>query len=92
MIHFYSHIPYNLGWPVLGFTSVFLYQIFNYYYKLFGIMTVSTIIIVLLLLLLFGSLHYSIRLSVFDVCWTFSSSVVRNSLYLLLTCLNLVEY
>ena len=92
MIHFYSHIPYNLGWSVLGFTSVFLYQIFNYYYKLFGIMTVSTIIIILLLLLLFGSLHYSIRLSVFEVCWTFSSSEVRNSLYLLLICLNLVEY
>ena len=40
----------------------------------------------------FGSLHYSIRLAVLDACWIFSSVVVRNSLYLLLICLNLVEY
>ena len=53
MIHFYSQIPYNLGWSVLGFTSVFLYQILNRYSKLFGIMTVSITIIILLLLLLF---------------------------------------
>ena len=53
MIHFYSQIPYNLGWSVLGFTSVFMYQILNCYSKLFGIMTVSIIIIILLLLLLF---------------------------------------
>ena len=52
MIHFYSQIPYNLGWSVLGFTSVFLYQILNRYSKLFGIMTVPIIIIMLLLLLL----------------------------------------
>ena len=50
MIHFYSQIPYNLGWSVLCFTSVFLYQILNGYSKLFGIMTVLIIIIILLLL------------------------------------------
>ena len=53
MIIFYSQIPYNLGWSVLGFTSVFLSQILNRYFKLFGIMTVFVIIILLLLLLLF---------------------------------------
>ena len=52
MIYFYSQIPYSLGWSVLGFASVFLYQILNCYTKLFGIMTVSVIIILLLLLLL----------------------------------------
>ena len=52
MIHFYSQIPYSLGWSVLGFTSVFLYQILNRYSKLFGIITVSIIIIILLSLLL----------------------------------------
>ena len=41
MIHFYSQIPYSLGWSVLGFTSVFLYQVLNRYSKLFGIMTVD---------------------------------------------------
>ena len=53
MIHFYSQEPYNLGWSILGFTNVFLYQILNRYSKLFGIMTVSIIIILLLILLLF---------------------------------------
>ena len=53
MIHLYSQIPYNLGWSVLGFKSVFLYQILNRYSKLFAIITVSIIIIILLLLLLF---------------------------------------
>ena len=52
MIHFYSQIPCNLGWSVLGFTSVSLYQILNRYSKLFGIMTESIIIILLFLLLL----------------------------------------
>ena len=52
MIHFYSQIANDLGWSVLGFTSAFLYQIFNCYHKLFGVMTVSIIIIILLLLLL----------------------------------------
>ena len=52
MIHFYSQIPYNLGWSVLGFTNVFLYQILNRHSKLSGIMTVSIIILLLLLLLL----------------------------------------
>ena len=52
MIHFYSQIPYNLGWSVHGFTSAFLYQTLNRYSKLFGIMTVWIIIIILLLLLL----------------------------------------
>ena len=36
MIHFYSQIPYSLGWFLLGFTSAFLYQILNRYSKLFG--------------------------------------------------------
>ena len=53
MIHFYSQIPYDLGWSVLSFTHVFLYKILNRYSKLFGIMTVLIIIILLLLLLLF---------------------------------------
>ena len=52
MIHFHSQIPYNLGWTAIGFTSVFLYQIFNRYSMLFGIMIVSIIIIILILLLL----------------------------------------
>ena len=52
MIHFYSQILYNLRWSVLGFTSVFLYQILNHYSNLFGNMTVSIFIIILLLLLL----------------------------------------
>ena len=47
MIHFYWQIPYNQGWSVLGFTSIFLNQILNRYSKLFGIMTVSIIIIIL---------------------------------------------
>ena len=53
MIHFYSQIPYNLGWSALGFASVFLYQILNRYSKLFGIMIVSIVIIILLIPLLF---------------------------------------
>ena len=52
MIHFDSQISYNLGWSVLGFTSVFLFQILNRYSKLFGIMIVSIFIIIILLLLL----------------------------------------
>ena len=61
MIHFYSEIPYNLGWSALGLTSVFLYQIINRYSKLFGTMTVSIIIIILLLLLLLLLFTYLIR-------------------------------
>ena len=53
MIDFYLQIPYNLGWSVLGFASVFLYQILNRYSKLFGIMIVSIVVIILLLPLLF---------------------------------------
>ena len=34
-----SQTPYNLGCSVIGFTSVFLYQILNRYSKLFGIMS-----------------------------------------------------
>ena len=61
MIYFYSEIPYNLGWSVIGFTSVFLSQILNRYSKLFGIMTVSIIIIILLLsLLLLLSFTYTL--------------------------------
>ena len=50
MIQFSSQIPYSLGWSVLGFLSVFLYQILNRY--LFGIIFVSIIIIILFLLVL----------------------------------------
>ena len=53
MIHFSSQTPYSQGWSVLGFKSIFLYQILDRYSKLFGIMTVSIIIIILLSLLLF---------------------------------------
>ena len=52
MIHFYSQISYNLGWSLLGFTSVFLYQTLSCSAKLFGIMIVSIIIMLLLSLLL----------------------------------------
>ena len=52
MIHFYSQLPYKLGWSVLGFASAFLYQIPNRYSKLFRIMTVSIIIVIFLLVVL----------------------------------------
>ena len=52
MIPFYSQIPCNLGWLILGFTSAFLHEKLNRYTELFGTMTVSIIIIILLLLLL----------------------------------------
>ena len=66
MIHFYSQIPCNLGWSVLGFTSVSLYQILNRYSKLFGIMTESIIIILLFLLLLLLSLLLLLEKNKYD--------------------------
>ena len=53
MIHFYSQISYNIGWSILGFTNVLLYQIQNRYSKFIGIMIESIFILLLLLLLLF---------------------------------------
>ena len=53
MIHFYSQIPHNLGWSVLGFTSIFLYQILNRYSKLFGIMTVDYFYYIIIAIIIF---------------------------------------
>ena len=45
-------MPYNIGWSVLGFTSVFLYQILNRYSKLFGTMIVPIIIIIIFVIII----------------------------------------
>ena len=52
MIQFHSQIPYNLGWSVFGFTSVFRYQILNRNYKLFAAIIIIILLLLLLLLLL----------------------------------------